>query len=111
MIPHPLVTALRRERERQHLTAQDIANRTGYHVQTIRKSETGENRPTLVLVEDYANAIGWELAMVVRVGGVLVRRPERPGVQDGLCGGCGRSYQVRRSGALRKHACKGKEEL
>lgn len=108
--PHPIMVALRRERERQRLTAQSIADRTGYHVQTIRKSETGENSPSLVLAEDYATAIGWELVLAGRRDGRFVRVPERVAAEDGLCGGCGRSYQVRRNGAMRKHTCKTKED-
>lgn len=108
MTPHPLLTALRRERERQHLTAQNIADKAGYHVQTIRKAETGENSATLVVVEDYANALGLAFALVARRGGEIVCVPERLVQGDSLCDGCGRSYQVRRDGGIRRHACKTK---
>ena len=110
MTPHPIMVALRRERERQHLTAQTIADRAGDHGQTIRRSETGENSPSLVLVEDYAGAVGLEFVLATRRDGRFVRVPERVTAEDGLCGGCGRSYQIRLSGAMRKHACKTKEQ-
>lgn len=109
MTPHPLITALRRERERQRLTAQNIANRTGYHVQTIRKAETGENGATLAVAEDYANALGLAFALVTRRRGDIVCVPERLAAGESLCAGCGKSYQVRRDGGIRRHACKTRE--
>lgn len=109
MTVHPIMTALRRERERQRLSTQQVADRTGYHMQTIRKAEIGENNPTLSLVEDYANSIGLGLALVARRGGGLVCVPERMVKDEGLCPGCGGSYQVRQDGAIRRHTCKTKE--
>lgn len=109
MTVHPIMLVLRRERERQHLSAQQVADRTGYHGQTIRKAEIGENNPTLSLVEDYANSIGLGLALVARRGGAIVCVPERLLRGEGLCPGCGGSYQLRRDGVIRKHACKTKE--
>lgn len=110
MTVHPIMVALRRERERQQLSTQQIAERTGYHPQTIRKAEIGENNPTLSLVEDYANALGWGLAMIARRGDTLAFVPERMVRGEGLCQGCGKSYQVRRDGQIRRHACKAKEK-
>ena len=69
--PHPLVAALTAERLRRGLSRGTLALRLGYKVETIRKWETGQAAPGLDRLEDYAAALGYQLAIIpaTRTGG------------------------------------------
>lgn len=107
MKPHPLMLSLRRERERQKLSAQQIADRSGYHVQTVRKAETGEINPTLVMVECYAAVLDIDIGLFRRVP-APGHSPLMPPAEAVECPtpGCWGNYQIRANGQMRKHRCK-----
>lgn len=109
MSVHPLVSALRHERERQDISQHDLARLTGWARRTIAAAEVGATNPTLVFVEDYAGAVGVRVALVRREGGAVVEVQPRVASRR-ECDGCGVSYQVTRRGVIRKHGCTVKEE-
>lgn len=99
---HPLIVALRAERERQNLTQRSIARRSGWAVRTVAALERGENHPTANFLEDYASVLGLTVRLVRADGTVL---PRGEGLPRALCTRCGRTYQVYATGRIRTHAC------
>lgn len=62
--PHPLIAALAAERHRRGLTRGQLAARLGYKPQTIHSWESGRSVPGLDRLEDYAGALGYQLAVI-----------------------------------------------
>ena len=53
-----LIQELVKERHRQKLTQQDMADITGVRTSNLARFEGGKRVPTLVMLEKYANALG-----------------------------------------------------
>ena len=53
-----LIQELVKERHRQKLTQQDMADITGVRTSNLARFEGGMRVPTLVMLEKYANALG-----------------------------------------------------
>lgn len=60
---HPLITLLAAERVHQGITVPALARRTGYEDATVYGWEAGRKAPSLERLEDYANALGYRLAL------------------------------------------------
>jgi DNA-binding XRE family transcriptional regulator len=63
---HPLITALRRERRRVHLSQQRLADVIGVHRTTIQNAEAGRFDPRLTVFIAQANALGFGVTLVRR---------------------------------------------
>jgi transcriptional regulator with XRE-family HTH domain len=66
MATHPLIAALRAERERQGIDRAEIARRIGYSHWTLGNWEDGLHAPSLDRFEDYATALGYQLTLTPR---------------------------------------------
>ena len=53
-----LIQELVKERHRQKLTQQDMADITGVRTSNLARFDGGKRVPTLVMLEKYANALG-----------------------------------------------------
>lgn len=60
---HPLITLLAAERVHRGITVPALARRMGYEARTIYDWEAGRKAPSLERLEDYANALGYQLAL------------------------------------------------
>lgn len=68
--PHPLIELLTVERMRREIPVAVLARRLGYTPEAVRNWEAGRKAPSLVRLEDYATALGYQLA--------LQRQPRAP---------------------------------
>jgi transcriptional regulator with XRE-family HTH domain len=59
--PHPVMAALRAERQRKKLTQRALAAHIGWSLRTIANAERGIICPKLEFVADYATGVGAEL--------------------------------------------------
>jgi DNA-binding Xre family transcriptional regulator len=83
---HELLVALRRERERQHLTLADLADRTGYDPAVLSRLFTGRQaNTTLATLGRIANALGKEVVHTLRdmpaASRITPRNRRRPGTR------------------------------
>lgn len=60
---YPIIQALRRERERQRLRRDVLAEMIGYHWATVGRWERGECHPSLQVLHDWSEALGVELGV------------------------------------------------
>lgn len=60
---HPLITLLAAERVHRGVPVPALARRMGYEARTLYDWEAGRKAPSLERLEDYANALGYQLAL------------------------------------------------
>lgn len=65
---HPLVLAIRAERERRGITRAQIARRVGVSTSAVTVFETRPCSPTVNTLERYANAVGLRLVLTDVIG-------------------------------------------
>ena len=61
---HPIIAQLRMERRGQQITQLMLSEITGYHRNQFNQYETGRHSPKLETLEDWADALGFELKLV-----------------------------------------------
>jgi transcriptional regulator with XRE-family HTH domain len=63
-LSHKIVQQLRRERRLLELSQDVIAAKTGYDRAQVSQYERGIHSPKIEMISDWANALGFELALV-----------------------------------------------
>lgn len=66
LLRQQVATLLKEVRQERGLTANDVATRMGIDAGNFSRLESGQSNPTLDTVARYANALGVELAVVVK---------------------------------------------
>ena len=61
---HPIIAQLRDLRIKRGIMQKDVAKKLGYSANQIYKAEVGDTKLYVDFVEDYANALGYQLVLL-----------------------------------------------
>ncbi len=75
---HPIIKALRTERERQKLTRPQLASKIGYHWMQLHQWEMGKRKPIFDKLVDWAQGLGMEIIVRPTAHRIFDEKPALP---------------------------------